>query len=65
MGLICNFSRTRILFVQATHDTWNATMFADQTSPNTASTTVNLQSGEPILIEDEYGSRVLPQQISR
>ncbi|KAI4461048.1 partitioning defective 3 related [Holotrichia oblita] len=52
-------------YYRATHDTWNATMFVDRTSPNVTTTTVNLPSGEPILIEDEYGSRVLPQQISR
>ncbi|KRT85973.1 PDZ domain-containing protein, partial [Oryctes borbonicus] len=52
-------------YYRATHDTWNATMFVDQGSPTATSTTVNLPSGEPILIEDEYGSRVLPQQISK
>lgn len=43
-------------YYKAAHDSWNASVGA---------TTVNVNASEPILIEDEYGSRVLPHQISR
>lgn len=33
----------------------------NQTTANISSTTISLPSGEPILIEDEYGSRLLQQ----
>lgn len=46
-------------YYKAAHDSWNASMLPGSTAVN-----VNA-GGEPILIEDEYGSRVLPHQISR
>nr|XP_022910657.1 partitioning defective 3 homolog isoform X2 [Onthophagus taurus] len=52
-------------YYRATHDTWNATMFNDHLSPNITTTSLSLPNSEPILIEDEYGTRVLPHQISR
>lgn len=46
-------------YYKAAHDSWNAS-----TLPGSTAVSVNA-GGEPILIEDEYGSRVLPHQVSR
>lgn len=45
-------------YYKAAHDSWNGSMMA-------GATTVSVNTSEPILIEDEYGSRVLPHQVSR
>jgi partitioning defective protein 3 len=55
-------------YYKATHDTWSNSMLAATTNNsygNLTSTTLNLAPAEPILIEDEYGSRVLTHQNSR
>ncbi|KAK9890682.1 hypothetical protein WA026_012033 [Henosepilachna vigintioctopunctata] len=54
-------------YYKATHDTWSSSMLANSHSfdGHVTSTTVSINGGEPILIEDEYGSRVLNQQNSR
>ncbi|KAJ3642201.1 hypothetical protein Zmor_025006 [Zophobas morio] len=53
-------------YYKATHDTWSASMLAANNSyGNLTSTTLNLAPAEPILIEDEYGSRVLTHQNTR
>lgn len=44
---------------QATHDTWSSSLLGEQVNKLT-SPTVNTNSGETILIEDDYGHRVLP-----
>lgn len=50
-------------YYKATHDTWSASMLANNSSyGNLTSTTLNVTTAEPILIEDEYGSRVLTHQ---
>ncbi|KAJ8934997.1 hypothetical protein NQ314_013068 [Rhamnusium bicolor] len=46
-------------YYKATHDTWSSSMLGNSSYGNLTSTTVNMTSAEPILIEDEYGSRVL------
>ncbi|KAL3268984.1 hypothetical protein HHI36_008070, partial [Cryptolaemus montrouzieri] len=54
-------------YYKATHDTWNSSMLGNsQSFDNQLSTTAaNVNGGEPILIEDEYGSRVFNQQSMR
>ncbi|XP_044753306.1 partitioning defective 3 homolog isoform X3 [Coccinella septempunctata] len=54
-------------YYKATHDTWSSSMLANNQSFDShhSTTTVSLNGGEPILIEDEYGSRVLNQQSTR
>ncbi|XP_066260845.1 partitioning defective 3 homolog isoform X2 [Euwallacea similis] len=48
-------------YYKATHDTWSSSMLANHSSfVHPINTTVNINSSEPILIEDEYGSRVIP-----
>lgn len=55
-----------VTYAQAAHDSWNASMLAGNNSFNVnGTTTVNINSAEPILIEDEYGSRVVPPQTTR
>ncbi|KYB25547.1 hypothetical protein TcasGA2_TC034318 [Tribolium castaneum] len=51
----------------ATHDTWSNSMLASANNSygNMTSTTLSVAPAEPILIEDEYGSRVLTHQNSR
>ncbi|KAJ8975287.1 hypothetical protein NQ317_004423 [Molorchus minor] len=49
-------------YYKATHDTWSSSMLANNSFGNLTSTTVNMAPAEPILIEDEYGSRVLTHQ---
>lgn len=53
-------------YYKATHDTWTSSMLSNNTLDciNGTSTTVPIEN-EPILIEDEYGSRVLNRQNSR
>lgn len=48
-------------YYKATNDTWNQSIYSPNLSggANIMSTTVNLPTGEPVLIEDEYGSRVM------
>lgn len=46
-----------LFLIQATNDSWNGSVYLGNQS-----TTINLPSGEPVLIEDEYSSRVIPQQ---
>ncbi|XP_017782343.1 PREDICTED: partitioning defective 3 homolog isoform X2 [Nicrophorus vespilloides] len=48
-------------YYKATNDTWNQSIYSPNISggANIMSTTVNLPTGEPVLIEDEYGSRVM------
>ncbi|KAG5889507.1 hypothetical protein JTB14_008996 [Gonioctena quinquepunctata] len=46
-------------YYKATHDTWTSSMLGNTSFGNMTSTTVNMATAEPILIEDEYGSRVL------
>ncbi|XP_044271539.1 partitioning defective 3 homolog B-like isoform X4 [Tribolium madens] len=54
-------------YYKATHDTWSNSMLASANNSygNMTSTTLSLAPAEPILIEDEYGSRVLTHQNSR
>ncbi|XP_031349365.1 partitioning defective 3 homolog isoform X2 [Photinus pyralis] len=52
-------------YYMATHDTWSASMMGNQSMAKLSSPTVNLNSGEMILIEDECGPRVLPRQNSQ
>ncbi|XP_057664576.1 partitioning defective 3 homolog isoform X2 [Diorhabda carinulata] len=47
-------------YYKATHDTWSSSMLGNNSFGNMSSATVNVATAEPILIEDEYGSRVLP-----
>ncbi|XP_025835451.1 partitioning defective 3 homolog isoform X2 [Agrilus planipennis] len=51
----------------ATHDTWTTSMLAagNQSLAKGPPQTVNLNSGETILVEDDYGPRVIPHQNSR
>lgn len=44
-------------YYKATNDTWNASTF----SPNQSrmGTTINLPNMEPVLVEDDYGSRII------
>ncbi|XP_023311786.1 partitioning defective 3 homolog isoform X3 [Anoplophora glabripennis] len=49
-------------YCKATHDTWTSSMLGNSSFGNLTSTTVNMTNVEPILIEDEYGSRVVPHQ---
>ncbi|CAH1156234.1 unnamed protein product [Phaedon cochleariae] len=44
-------------YYKATHDTWTTSMLGNTSYGN--STIVNMIPAEPILIEDEYGSRVM------
>ncbi|CAH1115363.1 unnamed protein product [Psylliodes chrysocephalus] len=46
-------------YYKATHDTWTSSMLGNSSFGNMSGTTVNIATAEPILIEDEYGSRVL------
>ncbi|CAG9829194.1 unnamed protein product [Diabrotica balteata] len=46
-------------YYKATHDTWTSSMLGNNSFGNMSGTTVNIATAEPILIEDEYGSRVL------
>ncbi|CAH1963696.1 unnamed protein product [Acanthoscelides obtectus] len=46
-------------YYKATHDTWTSSMLGSSSFGNTTSTIVNIPNNEPILIEDEYGSRVI------
>ncbi|KAL1498257.1 hypothetical protein ABEB36_009084 [Hypothenemus hampei] len=47
-------------YYKATHDTWSASMLANNSGfGNVTNTTLNMNQMEPILIEDEYGSRVI------
>ncbi|XP_074029775.1 partitioning defective 3 homolog isoform X3 [Leptinotarsa decemlineata] len=46
-------------YYKATHDTWTSSMLGNSSFGNMTSTTVNMATAEPILIEDEYGSRVM------
>ncbi|KAK5645359.1 hypothetical protein RI129_006659 [Pyrocoelia pectoralis] len=52
-------------YYMATHDTWSASMMGNQSMAKLSSPTVNINSGEMILIEDECGPRVLPRQNSQ
>uniref|UniRef100_A0AAR5PPY5 PDZ domain-containing protein n=1 Tax=Dendroctonus ponderosae TaxID=77166 RepID=A0AAR5PPY5_DENPD len=51
-------------YYKATHDTWSNSMLANSSALGSlgGTTVVNLSTAEPILIEDEYGSRVVPIQ---
>lgn len=52
-------------YYMATHDTWSASMVGNHSINKITSPTVNINSGEMILIEDECGPRVLPRQNSQ
>ncbi|XP_060527613.1 partitioning defective 3 homolog B isoform X2 [Cylas formicarius] len=49
-------------YYKATHDTWSSSMMTNNSFGNMTSSTINMGTAEPILIEDEYGSRVIPLQ---
>ncbi|CAG9862456.1 unnamed protein product [Phyllotreta striolata] len=46
-------------YYKATHDTWTSSMLGNNSYGNLSGATVNIATAEPILIEDEYGSRVI------
>ncbi|KAF5272242.1 hypothetical protein FQA39_LY01324 [Lamprigera yunnana] len=52
-------------YYMATHDAWSSNLMGNQSLNKLTSPTVNTNSGEMILIEDESGPRVLPRQNSQ
>lgn len=52
-------------YYKATNDTWNNSSMLMSNNHSLGSTTINLPSGEPILIEDEYGSRMITHPNSK
>ncbi|CAH1122583.1 unnamed protein product [Ceutorhynchus assimilis] len=53
-------------YYKATHDTWSSSMLGNTSIPSFNSSvyspTVTRTNAEPVLIEDEYGTRIIPVQ---